>query len=228
MKNVVITILSILVIGLGGYLVYDKVLNKKESTPNNSTVDTSNVNVSAFDELEIINPDEISLLGGSYYYTQNSNIKLNNIKESDIFSIVRTRINSESIYNFEGHEEYQCDGPALRYKTDDILKQIETMFGKNKAQNFNFNSLVSNRIKYNSTNKTIDVLPSCGAFVTSYHVTNIDKIEIDKNEKVVLYETVEYYVDNSLDTKYTLKITYVRENGKYRFESAETTHLNNR
>ena len=34
MKNVVITVLAILVLGLGGYLVYDKVINKKECVDN--------------------------------------------------------------------------------------------------------------------------------------------------------------------------------------------------
>ena len=33
MKNVIITILAILVLGLGGYLVYDKVIDKEEKTP---------------------------------------------------------------------------------------------------------------------------------------------------------------------------------------------------
>lgn len=37
MKNAIITILTILVLGLGGFIIYDKVINKEGTTPNNNT-----------------------------------------------------------------------------------------------------------------------------------------------------------------------------------------------
>ena len=229
MKNVIITILVILVLGLGGFIIYDKVIKTPKDVYNKTNeVDNKCNDAAALEELETINPRDVYLLGDSYYLTKNSNIKLNDLSDSKLFYAIKNKVSSEKIYNFEGHEEYQCDGPALRYKTDDVLKQIEAMFGKKKKESFDFNSLVSNYITYNAQSKTIDVLPFCGASITPHYVMDIDKIEIDKNEKVVLYETVEYYIDDKLETTSNLIITYVKENGKYRFESAETIHLNNR
>ena len=55
MKNVIITILAILVLGMGGYLVYDKVNTKDdneikvESTNNNKTENTDVVKTNDFD-----------------------------------------------------------------------------------------------------------------------------------------------------------------------------------
>ena len=41
MKNVIITVLAVLVLGLGGYLVYDKVIKKGETNKTNEVVNNN-------------------------------------------------------------------------------------------------------------------------------------------------------------------------------------------
>ena len=63
MKNIIITILVMLVLGLGGFLVYDKVIDKKEEVSNqeetNEKVENAEENVYTYKDV-----------AGNYYYEQ--------------------------------------------------------------------------------------------------------------------------------------------------------------
>ena len=73
MKNAVILILSVLVIGLGSYLIFDKVINKKESKTidNNSTVASNNY---AYDKIAgkyVLENSDVSNLSSILYLKNN-------------------------------------------------------------------------------------------------------------------------------------------------------------
>ena len=92
MKNIVITILAILVLGLGGYLVYDKVIDKdvkeevkeeQNSTTNNNVEQEQNDTTNNYVEQEkvLVGMFEASVLGGvnaageNFYKLYKLNIK---------------------------------------------------------------------------------------------------------------------------------------------------------
>ena len=74
-KNIIIVILSMLVIGLGGFIVYDKVINndnKQESSTNNN-VEPTPVDVDTPDVVEVE-----THYGTSYLYNETEQIKADN------------------------------------------------------------------------------------------------------------------------------------------------------
>ena len=121
MKNVIITILAILVLGLGGYLVYDKVIAKdevtKEKEENNSIVD-DNVNVEKnekeFDDELILNEIEKIKSDKSLNNIQKMENILNLI-HNDYYSIV---INAKPKYSCTYSDMYNC---SFNYKIGDTL-----------------------------------------------------------------------------------------------------------
>lgn len=80
-KNIIIVILSVLVIGLGGFIVYDKVINndnKQESSTNNNATPTKN---EVDTPVDVDNPDVVEVethYGTSYLYNETEQIKADN------------------------------------------------------------------------------------------------------------------------------------------------------
>jgi len=106
-KNVVIIILSILVLGLGGYLVYDKVLEKEETNVNNKN------------EEEIVEQqyDEITIeeLLGTYTWVKNRTDEHGNQIDLKITLV----LNSDGTATYDASDGYSYEATKGSYVYED-------------------------------------------------------------------------------------------------------------
>ena len=148
MKNVVITILVILVLGLGGYLVYDKVIDKGDTNINDDTSQSINkdyVGVAFSDSLTIDWPtDELGKeTGDPDKVTKKVEIPKILI-ETDSTKIINDKIYNDYIYyikmfednyKFETFEKAQIINITYDYKVkeDIIYIIIKTSLSNSRA-----------------------------------------------------------------------------------------------
>ena len=248
MKNIVITILCILVLGLSGALVYSKVINKDTKKDNNDvsekaeeTVKENNyennqrVDDSKVEEITINNE-----LYSSIYPFSIADLKLmtgleaKNINLSDLSdkTVLRIALNSMSgSYGVKVDENGNSIDAEVWYDADGVLHSIEYIFGSDRANKIDLNTVARKEgpasygdfwiSQYNEQSNRIAVTyaPLGPEFI---HVTETKALKAEKegSNLVHLYTSVSVYnsVENQTNT-YTIKYTYVKENERYRFDS---------
>ena len=242
MKNVVITILVVLVVGLGGYLVYDKALNKNtdgevDNAGQNSKAETLDFkqvkdlyDTLKFDDIQkaltdLSDPSMASLEKINHFTLTNE----------QIFRIVLSKVEREE-KSIKSSEEETGIIKHYSYSEDSFRKVIKKIFGEERENKFSFESISSYvfglvSFEYDTNNKTIEEYVHIGGYVSDGWEINTT-VELKDAKKVgnsiYIYENVkqEKYKDEQLkDTiEKTLKYTYVIENGNYRFDGLEVVN----
>lgn len=208
-KGLIITIviLSILLTGLSGYLVYEKFFNKNEvqedttnekdkSEANNSTTEEEELpnyhNIYNVVEELVINNNHTMHCGvgnSDYFYSHNS-IDVTNMDYDVLMSMVMTRylksngINSLDVNTYYKENKYINSG--------DLEKQFKIVFGdqiKYQAKDFKYN--LSNW-KYDSTNnRYIFSALEGGNVCVSYRKNKISK-GVKTNTTIEVYDILEF------------------------------------
>ena len=132
---VLIIILSVCVLGLGGYVIYDKVFSKKENTLTNTETSTQSLSYSwqTNDKIKMIQKDydvEDVLQGGEYdiqVLLSNNIIKTNNGYSNAFYD--KTGDN-EYIIAFHGKIDYdECFIDVYDYKTLNLINHYPKSIG---------------------------------------------------------------------------------------------------
>lgn len=145
MKNVIITILAILVLGLGGYLVYDKVVNKETPSINKNEEKQEEVKEESYDLVEakkLVDKYYLNhFFGGNSFNGYTDEVKIwlayNSLSETQ-----QSTVNCAELY--EGKENVTkdpqgyilenkrtCDGEAKTVTYDNMSKAYKSFFGNN-------------------------------------------------------------------------------------------------
>lgn len=177
MKNIIITILAILVLGLGGYLVYDKVIDKdvKEEVKNESNkkekeeytlIDKNNESVQFLYSYRAIN----SYMDKKLYTTEY--LKVEDRTAEEKYSI------ASNIFAKESHDGFSEDGQTIELLENQKVKNgYERVFGPNtykKPEKMSF-GCEDYEIYSKDENYYVLVANGCGGpFATI--VENIDEV----------------------------------------------------
>ncbi len=115
-----IIILLVLVLALGGFIVYDKVLNKKgEVSSTTSSVETiDNINIRNLLALLIIKRDSSEKI---------QNYKLSNLTDKDVNDIICSYI-VQSVDTVNG------EGKAFQMKAEDVEKALKMVYGLDSSK----------------------------------------------------------------------------------------------
>ena len=221
MKNVIITILSILVLGLGCFIVYDKVINKEdkiEISVENNSIDTLNfsnrLSLSAFGET----------LGKDY--SELKDININDLSDKDLIYLAvpegkKVELTENEKTNYAYH---------FQIKESDYVDSIKKVFGE-RAKNIDFEKIIGDGLKvhleeykYNKENKTIERYILNGGF--DIYQSNIEKIDLE-GDKLYLYEDVSIMSVGSNELSYNLKFTYMLNGDNYTFYRLQSYEKSN-
>ena len=138
-KNMIITILAVLVIGLGGFIIYDKAIDKGKTKENN-TEETTNNNVVddtvTFTDSELqkyVNYISPVSIGPSALIYSKSEVKVSNMSGKDKIEYVGSKIfDKQTSYN-EGQNYY------YNIEEKDVKNIVEEIYGPNTYEQTTFN-----------------------------------------------------------------------------------------
>ena len=183
-KNIVIIVLAVLVICLGGYLIYDKLNDSKEPKEDNKTlINNAEEDDSIKEEIEqFLSP----LVGFNPTYNLLKNY--NNNSDESVFSKVITYL--------VANNEYQKSGDVYTFSQNKIKDIARKYFMRNDFTYITNNS----QFTYDSDNKTFSSTLQFGMFETGNkmdkkvkdYIVNNNEITVNYN---VVFETNGYSVD---------------------------------
>ena len=212
-----IIVLIICVIGLGGYIVYDKVLNKNKqitSTNNNTTPSTKkeeNINLDNSDKnrtletyisqnidlessYEVLNNEEYETLVKKY--EDNANNIIENENEVAINNTISTEINWKEVSKYVDNNSLisrMTENSKLKsVKYDDLLNTKKQLYGENsilEKQNFSYGNC-SEYIYIEKLNIYIENNEGCGLNTSEEPI--IKKIIKQNNILYVFVNTYNY------------------------------------
>lgn len=219
-KGLIILIIGLIicVIGLGGYIVYDKVLNKNKqttSTNNNNTSSTikkeENINLDNSDKnsiletyisenidlessYEVLNNEEYKALVKKY--EDNANNIIDNENEVAINNTISTEINWKEVSKYVDNNSLisrMTENSSLKsVKYDDLLKTKKQLYGENsilEKQNFSYGNC-SEYIYIKKLNIYIENNEGCGLNTSEEPI--IKKIIKQNNILFVFVNTYNY------------------------------------
>lgn len=201
--TILIIILIIYVIGLGGYIVYDKVLNKNKQTANNSNIPSTTKKIENYDENikklenELITNDKSMGL----YFDKKVSIEDSSNADFIIYNLKKYLLENNINYT---NSDYKCGSPTgddnyysydtlQEVKKDDLNEFIKNKYNSKKnyilnSQNelFDFNS-ASDMVLVTNDNYRIICEARSGSIKTFYNsLTNYEK----KQNEIIIYDKV--------------------------------------
>lgn len=196
MKNLVITILAVIVLGLGGYLVFDKILSNNNTDNENNKMDNQN-NV-VLEELDINSKEVQDLFAPFNYYLDASKEELypkDKITTSDLSNEYKNRLAFAKYWNenrkYEGTEN--VDSILLNKLTSSTLGEYyKKVFGTGVQYapiSFNSYHIASLEMTYDSQKNIYIASQNAGEVATFRYGTELYKA-IKKGNTIELYEYV--------------------------------------
>ena len=210
MKNIVITILSVLVVGLSCFIVYDKVINKEENSGDN--VEKSSTRILNFSNRLSLDAFSQILEKG---YNEIKDVKIDDLSDKDLIFLAPPQGSAVELTEDES-ENYAYH---FQIKESDYINSIKEVFGK-RAQSIDFEKTIGDGFKvgieeyrYNKDAKTIERYILSGGF--NIYNRSTEKIDVENNA-LYLYENVTI-VTISEEFHYKLKFTYMLNDNHYNF-----------
>jgi len=233
MKNIIITILVILVLGLGGYLVYDKVIDKDNS--NEVTKNNQGENKEEnFDLVEAKKLVDKYTLNNFFFYQSIFDNKLNNSKKMYI-AIKNTNsstvtINCKDYFpnakyingGYEINNSFCSDGMTTKlYKYEDLNKTYKELFGASEELPKTYSNEVFDRFSYSDKyDAYVKLSCNCGgapALDSYYDVVSAKTLNDELYISVKYIKFSSYYNPTSSIEIYS----YLGENEIYQIETTE-------
>lgn len=210
----IIAVLVIIVLALGGYIIYDKVL----SSPKDNVVDNNKDNKDNKDN-NVVEDKELALndytvvklykyINGYDRYIEeyfHSNAELTNKTVSNEMKL-RTAYfaNGFNNYNFSTIKESTSTSPKTTIFTisaDTVLGQINEIFGSDNGYSHNNEGIGGSlglecaTLKYNQSNYELSVAPGCGDITTYALYTKLVKAVKTKDSIVLTEKSYVLYSD---------------------------------
>ena len=189
MKNVVITILSVLVLGFGCFIIYDKVINKEEKKEN-SVVDNvkgseGENNNSAIEEKDF-DLVEAKKLIDKFYGGQLFNFFYNGYNESTKSHFAATFIKAEELdmLNISNLDAFEC--------SDNVSIQTNHTYSCKLKNSSLYTALIPNKVSYNDMNASYKRLYG--------NDQNISKgsISIDSGRRYIYINEIDSFIEASI------------------------------
>ena len=234
MKKVIITILiilAILVLGLSGYLVYDKLIDRDVESPIPEEKNELNEAKQVLEKFVI--PENKGNVFKDGYTLQNKMIlaylNLSNEKMSDVSC--KTIYNNLSMNEFseyqvnlslEGFSQGYCSDVTSAINYDDLNQSYKELFGNNQELpkvdfNYGFDLYDYNE----STNQFILLSCNCGGRTSGFVVYGIKNVRVDGEELTISVAYTEFLESESLETYET-----IINNNKVVYNSSEVSESN--
>ena len=225
-KNIVIIILSILVLGVGGYLAYDKVLEKEETNVNNKNeeevIEKENYAIMARNYID----DVIDMWVSDPLYSLSSNgldermkllMAISNVKRSSAVLCQNAfDIESNQLGYFDEPVSCRIDDNLSLFDYDLVNKEYKNLFGTSEnAQKVD----ASGNMAYKYLNKLngyveLSMSFSRGTSLYYYEIEEVDVVD-NKLKITISYLTYHYSDLNALES-YLDSYSYIIGDTTYR------------
>ena len=237
MKNVAITVLSVLVVGLSCFIVYDKVISKEDKKENNAV--NENISESKITELSVSGDIVQNLYKHKLVsftslaenvlnknYDEIKLVSLSDLTDDALIKLSSPERSKGEIVELTDEEQVNCIVRHTKFKEEDYREAIKEKFGTERANNVNFKTSIGDELsmrlfsfKYDSEAHEIHEYVGCGGF--SVVEQNLTKAEEDSKGYIYLYVTYEIVGLSDNKETYTIKYTYAKEDEKYYFMQLE-------